>query len=61
MGEKYLRLEGALNFKVTCDSCSLYKYFRTERGAGLAADVHEIDHPLHCTDVSVLDAKAEED
>lgn len=58
MAERYVNLESALRFRVTCDSCDLDKYFRTERGANLAADVHEIDTPAHSADVSVHDGKA---
>ena len=58
MAERYNSLDLQCFFKVTCDSCNLERLYRTEKGANLAADTHEIDFPMHNVDVAIQDTKA---
>ncbi|MEW5841015.1 MAG: hypothetical protein AB1753_08425 [Thermoproteota archaeon] len=57
MAIRYVSLERTRRFRVTCDSCDLDRDFLTEQGASTAADLHEIETPLHNCDVAVLDQK----
>lgn len=55
-------LEAARPFKVTCDSCNLEEVFRTQEGAAMFADLHEIALPPFTTaPLYVVDKDAKED